>query len=256
MSKNKFNNHYSNLESSEQTKKYVKEMYEMADKTEHRSTLAFAAIAAPIAIIFALTLVQMVSFTVNLAKGNANSREIQVVSNNTASSKDGSANQNETATSDNSTSSVAGELNDKIYTYLKDSKNRTASLEKATKLNKGSDKGLSTIFVAQILRDNGYDINNSVINTSRLVDELEKAGWEKVSDYNQLKPGDICFTSDSKSGAPSHTYIFMDWVEEGKTDYANIVDNQVSEYNDTYHKRNIDSATTKKDKFNFFMRKK
>lgn len=248
MSKNKFNNHYSNLESSEQTKKYVKEMYEMADKTERRSTLAFAAIAAPIAIIFVLTLVQMVSFSVNLAKGNANSREVQVVSNNAASSKNSTTEPNQADTSN--------ELNDKIYAYLKDGKNRTASLEKATKLNKGSDKGLSTIFVAQILRDNGYDINNSVINTNKLVDELEKAGWEKVSDYNQLKPGDVCFTSNSKSGAPSHTYIFMDWVKEGKTDYANIVDNQVSEYDDTYHKRNIDSATPKKDKFNFFMRKK
>ncbi|WP_415875228.1 peptidoglycan amidohydrolase family protein [Clostridium sp.] len=248
MSKNKFNNQYSKLESSEQTKKYIKEMYDMADKTESKSNIAFAAIAAPIAIIFVLTLVQMFSFTINLAKSDSTSTEVQVTSNDTSKSTSTEA--------EAEASTVSEALNDKIYTYLKDKNNRNSSLQKSIKLNKGSDKGLSTIFVAQILRDNGYNISNSIINTNRLVDELEKAGWEKVSDYNKLQPGDICFTSNSKSGAPSHTYIFMDWVKEGKTDYAYIVDNQVSEYSDTYHKRNIDSSTPTKDKFNFFMRKK
>ncbi|KYH28139.1 MULTISPECIES: peptidoglycan amidohydrolase family protein [Clostridium] len=248
MGKKNFNNQYSKLESSEQTKKYIKEMYDMADKTEIKSNIAFAVIAVPIAIICVLTLVQMFSFTINFAKGDSTSKQAQIISSDTS--------ENTSTEAQTEASTVSETLNEKIYNYLKDENNRNSSLQKSIKLNKGSDKGLSTIFVAQILRDNGYNISNSIINTNRLVAELEKNGWEKVSDYTKLQPGDICFTSNSKSGAPSHTYIFMDWVKEGKTDYAYVVDNQVSEYKDTYHKRNIDSSTPKKDKFNFFMRKK
>lgn len=223
-------------------------MYDMADKTEIKSNIAFAVIAVPIAIICVLTLVQMFSFTINFAKGDSTSKQAQIISSDTS--------ENTSTEAQTEASTVSETLNEKIYNYLKDENNRNSSLQKSIKLNKGSDKGLSTIFVAQILRDNGYNISNSIINTNRLVAELEKNGWEKVSDYTKLQPGDICFTSNSKSGAPSHTYIFMDWVKEGKTDYAYVVDNQVSEYKDTYHKRNIDSSTPKKDKFNFFMRKK
>jgi len=248
MGKKNFNNQYSKLESSEQTKKYIKEMYDMADKTEIKSNIAFAVIAVPIAIICVLTLVQMFSFTINFAKGDSTSKQAQIISSDTS--------ENTSTEAQTEASTVSETLNEKIYNYLKDENNRNSSLQKSIKLNKGSDKGLSTIFVAQILRDNGYNISNSIINTNRLVAELEKNGWEKVSDYTKLQPGDICFTSNSKSGAPSHTYIFIDWVKEGKTDYAYVVDNQVSEYKDTYHKRNIDSSTPKKDKFNFFMRKK
>jgi hypothetical protein len=144
----------------------------------------------------------------------------------------------------------------KIETYLKENQNRKASLDKATALNGGSEKGLATTFIAQILRDNGYAIPENIINTQALVDQLEKDGWEKITDFNKLEKGDVAFTVKAPSGAPSHTYIFMGWVTEGKTDNGYIVDNQVSEYNDTYHQRNISVSTPKKDKFDFFMRKK
>lgn len=246
MGKNFLKSKRNNLESSEQTEKYIKEMYSMADKSEHRSTIAFIAVAIPILIVFIVTIAQMISFTVGVAQSK-NSEKIQIVSNDSSSSE---ANKNSEDVSDES-------LNAKVYDYLKDKKNRDASLENAIELNNGSTKGLSSIFIAQILRDNGYDIEKSVINTEKFVSALENLGWEKVSDYNKLQPGDVCFTVNSKSSnSPSHTYIFMDWVEEGKTDFAYIVDSQISEYDDTYHKRNIDAPTTKKDEFSFFMRKK
>ena len=58
---------------------------------------------------------------------------------------------------------------------------------------------------------------------------------------------------------PSHTYIFMDWVEEGNFDYAYICDNQAKDYNNQiYHIRNIaivDKANGfTKDAFSFLMR--
>lgn len=254
MSRNKFNNKYSKLESNEQTQKYVKEMYEMADKTERRSNIAFTAIVIPIALILVLTIIQIVSFTTNLAKDDANPSNLQIVSNNT-SSKEATAENSEDGNSNNNITHESNSSSDKIYNYLKDKNNRKSSLDNAVKLNNGKEKGLSSIFIAQILRDNGYSIDKSVINTDRLIEALEKDGWKKISDYKQLKSGDVCFTSNSKSGSPSHTYIFMDWLKEGKTDYGHIVDSQISEYDDTYHERNISISTPKKDKFNFLMRK-
>lgn len=257
MSKKNFDNRYSKLESVEQSKKYIKEMHEMAEKNEKRSTIAFAAILTPIALIVILTVFQMVTFTVNLAKDDTTPREVQVVSSGGNSSKEKSDTSGDISSKEDTNTIVTlDNLNDKLSSYLKDNNNREKSLNNAVKLNDGKETGLSTIFIAQILRDNGYEIKDTVINTDRLVTALKEDGWEKISDYNQLKPGDVCFTTNSKSGAPSHTYIFMDWVEEGNTEYAHIVDSQISDYDDTYHERNISILVPKKDKFNFFMRKK
>ncbi len=253
--KNKFNNYYNSLESSEDTKKYIKEMYDMSDKNSKNINIIFASFGIPLFIIFTLTILQMFSFSANLVQAHTKSSEVQIVSTIDTDSSNG---KEVTSSTDNASTNegVNIQLNLKLTTYLKGNKNREASLDKATALNGGSDKGLATMFIAQILRDNDYAIPEKVINTQSLVDYLEKDGWEKVTDFNKLQEGDICFTLKSKSGAPSHTYIFMGWVTKGKTDYGYIVDNQLAEYNDTYHKRNISVATPKKDKFDFFMRKK
>ncbi len=58
-----------------------------------------------------------------------------------------------------------------------------------------------------------------------------------------------------RPGVPSHAYVFMGWVEDGKTDYANICDGQVEEFGNILHKRNVSIATTQKDKFSFFLKK-
>jgi len=259
--KNKFSNKFSNLESMEDTQKYIKEMHEMSDRNARITNITFAAVGIPLLIIFALTIIQMFSFTINLAKESIDDSKPEIVSTagNTptdTSVKDNSPDATNTSNTQNTVQVTSEKLNSKVYTYLTDSKNRTSSLNKATTLNKGSSKGLATIFVAQILRDNGYTISDKVINTDSLVKQLEKDGWEKITDYNKLEPGDVCFTVKSTSGVPSHTYIFMGWVQAGKTDNGYIADNQISEYKDTYHTRNISVSTSKKDKFDFFMRKK
>lgn len=247
MSKKKnFNNSYSNLETSEETKKYIREMQEMEDKNEKKNNLIFASLAIPLILIAAFMVKQIVSASINMVKNNSNVEQSKKIVSNSQPTEDKISGENK---------DTAKALNTKIYTYLNDKANRTASLNEAKALNHGKDKGLSTIFIAEILRNNNYDIPESVINTKGLVSELEKNDWKKIDDYNKLEKGDIIFTTASKSKSPTHVYIFMGWVEEDKTDYANICDGQISEYSDTLHKRNIDFATSKKDKFNFFMRK-
>ena len=56
-------------------------------------------------------------------------------------------------------------------------------------------------------------------------------------------------------GVPGHSYVFMGWVEDGKTDYAYVCDGQVEEFGNILHKRNISISTAEKDKFSFFLRK-
>ena len=81
--------------------------------------------------------------------------------------------------------------------------------------------------------------------------------WKKDTDLSQLEKGDLCFTTDmpKKVGVPSHAYVFMGWVEDGKTDCAYVCDGQIEEYGNILHKRNISISTEQKDKFSFFLRK-
>lgn len=248
-----FDNSYSNLETSEETKKYIKEMQEMEDKNEKKNNLIFTSLAIPLILIAAFMIKQVTSVSINLVKNSSNVQQSKNIVSNSQPTEDTISTENKDAAKQASINTEA--LNTRVYTYLNNKANRTTSLNEAKALNHGSDKGLSTIFITEILRNNNYDISKSVINTKSLVSELEKNGWKKNTDYKKLEKGDIVFTTASKSNSPTHVYIFMGWVKEGKTDYANICDSQISEYSDTLHKRNIDFSTPKKDKFNFFMRK-
>lgn len=83
-------------------------------------------------------------------------------------------------------------------------------------INKGSEKGVSVIFISQLYRNNGYDIPKNTISTKGLLEDLKKKNWTKEKDYTKLQKGDICFTTVDNAGSPSHAYIFMGWVKEGK----------------------------------------
>lgn len=151
---------------------------------------------------------------------------------------------------------------EKLHKYLEDEDNQISVYEKAKKLNGGDSANTCVYFVAEVLRRNGIEIDESTCNTEQLIKILEKKGWRKISNYKELMPGDLCFTTDNfgnKNGIPSHTYIFMGWVEKDKYYYAYICDNQAKDYNNqVYHIRNIaivDKANGfTKDAFSFFMR--
>ena len=146
---------------------------------------------------------------------------------------------------------------EKIYEYLNIEANRTSILEKAVKLNKGSKTGVTVYLLSEILRSNGFAIPDDTSTVKQLVTDLTSMEFKKNTDFTKLEKGDICFTTDvpKKPGVPSHAYVFMGWVEDGKTDYANIIDGQVQEYGNILHKRNISISVSEKDKFSFFLRK-
>jgi len=154
------------------------------------------------------------------------------------------------------------QVRESIYKYLKSEKNQMQIYEAAMKLNNGSSQNTCVYFISEVLRNNKFQIPKETCNTGQMIALLEKEGWEKDSNYKNLKPGDICFTTDdkgNKNGVPSHTYVFMGWVKEGNYDYAYICDNQAKDYgNKVYHVRNISITASangyKKDAFSFFMK--
>ncbi|MDP4178697.1 MAG: hypothetical protein Q8900_10200 [Bacillota bacterium] len=158
----------------------------------------------------------------------------------------------------------SSELNNKIYNYLQIKSNRLKVYEDASKLNNNSTKNACVYFLSEVLRNNNINVPNSVCNTSQLISFLNTNGWKKNTNYKDLKPGNICFTTDEKgnmNGVPSHTYVFMGWVKKGSYDYAYICDNQAKDYEGKiYHIRNIKISVSangfKKDAFSFFMEKK
>ncbi|KAJ48869.1 hypothetical protein BD780_000330 [Clostridium tetanomorphum] len=148
-----------------------------------------------------------------------------------------------------------------VHEFLMSKKNRQKTYLAAVDLNGGNSENTCVFFVSEVLRRNNYEVPKYMGNTGDFINFLNERGWKKQRNYKKLKPGDICFTTDEKgttNGIPSHTYIFMGWVEGQKYDYAYICDNQAKDYdNQVYHIRNIRKVDTikglTKDAFSFFM---
>jgi len=153
--------------------------------------------------------------------------------------------------------------NKDVYNFLENEVNRKEVYNVAAKLNKGSSANTCVYFIAEVLRRNNFKVPSETNNISQFLSLLKARGFKKQSNYKELKPGDICFSTDDngdKNGVPTHTYIFMKWVKEGSYDYAYICDNQAKDYKGkVYHVRNInvvDKANGfSKDAFAFFMKK-
>lgn len=232
--------------------KYIKEMHDMADKHAKRNNKVFIAVVIPVVVICIFVIQQIFSFSLNSTKKD--SKPTTEFASETKTNDKNKTEDKKNSTDKEKSSKSA--LDEKIGKYLDKQENRQKSLDAAISINKGSNKGISVIYISEILRNNGIEIPKSTLSTKNLVKELEKQGFEKITDYKELQKGDIAFTTKDKSGNPSHAYIFLKWSKEGKTDYGTVCDGQINDYDSTIHKRNISVSTTTKDKISFFMRKK
>lgn len=264
----KMPSHFEKIHKDVEIQKCIKEMQEMEDKNERRSNFVFATFIGVLAVFISFSAYKALSLkTPNTNTGTNISIVNSSDKNNTSNNKDNSdtpnndkgdtTSSNQEGNNKDTSNSFSNSSNEKIYDFVNNKDNRRSTLDTVAMENGGSFLGIGVEYVKAILNKSGFDISKDIVNTKQLVDTLESKGWTKDYDYKNLKKGDVCFTIDlvGQEGTPSHTYIFMGWVEEGKTDYAYIVDSQVSDYSETLHKRNIDFQTTDKDKFHFFMRK-
>jgi len=225
-----------------ENQKYIKEMYEFADKEANKNNVVFLGSG----IIIVSVIIFSIILNVPLMKPKTDVATNKIVVKNIATSS---------STKINTVKPI--ETPNKIYEYLNIKTNRTYVLKKAVELNNGSQKGVTVYLLSEILRLNAFKIPAHTDNVEQLMNSLTSMDWKKNTNFTQLEKGDICFTTDmpDKPGIPSHTYIFMGWVKNGKTDYAYVCDGQIQEFGNMLHIRNISIPTTKNDKFNFFLRK-
>lgn len=140
-----------------------------------------------------------------------------------------------------------------LYNYLMNYDNRESVMKRAIELHDGDTSNTCVYFASEALRRSGLDMPLQVANTITLTSQLESYDWKTETDLSNLLPGDVCFTTAYGFG-PTHSYIFMRWVDENHFDYAYICDNQGNEYNNNaYHKRNINFATAEKEAISYFM---
>ncbi|MGH4119607.1 hypothetical protein [Clostridium sp.] len=243
--KTEYSSRTSKLKDIDESEKYIKEMHLLADKNEFKNNV--------IVLALGIVVVSIILFSIIMNSSLMKPKTDVVADKQT--NKEVSGEVNKTTADSASTNAVEQESN--IYKYLELEKNRISVLENAVKLNNGKQTGITVYLLSEILRANNYDIPNNTSTVNGLLKRLTSMGWKKNTDLNELKKGDICFTTDlpEEPGSPSHTYIFMNWVEDGKTDYANIVDGQIQEFDKLLHERSISILTPQKDKFSFFLRK-
>ena len=218
-------------------------MHELADKNEFKNNVVFLGLGLVIVSIIVFSILMNTSFL-------KPKTEVAVTKPVTKTTTDSAQSKIKVADPIVVTST-------KIFEYLNLEENRTDLVKKSIKLNNGSQSGLTVHLLSEILRSNGVSINANTSTVKQLMDSLTSMDWKKNSDATKLQKGDICFTTDmpGKTGVPSHAYVFMGWVKEGKTDYAYICDGQIEEFDNILHKRNLSVTTTKKDKFSFFLKK-
>lgn len=240
----------SKLKDNGESEKYIKEMHELADKNEFKNNIVVLGLGIVIVSVIVFSILMNTSFM----KPKTDIAQSGVVTKNTI---DSTSTENNTSKPIETSQDVSDQAPNKIYKYLGVEGNRASTLKNAVDLNKGSQKGVTVYLLSEILRSNGFDIPTDTSSVEQLMNDLTSMNWKKNTDFTQLEKGDICFTTDmpEKPGVPSHAYVFMGWVEDGKTDYAYVCDGQVEEYGNTLHKRNISISTAQKDKFNFFLRK-
>lgn len=235
----------SKLNEIDESDKYIKEMHQLADKNEFKNNV----IVLGLGIVVVSIIIFSIFMNSSLMRPKADitlDKETNIEVSEAVKNPDA-----------DSSSTKPAETKNNIYEYLSVEKNRASDLDKAIKLNNGNQTGLTVYLLAEILRANTYDIPTDTSTVKGLVENLTSKGWKKNTDFNELEKGDICFTTDlpESPGSPSHTYIFMGWVEDGKTDYANIVDGQIQEFDKVLHERSISVSTPQKDKFSFFLKK-
>jgi len=236
---------------NKESEKYIKEMHELADKNEFKSNIVVLGLV--------IVIVSIIIFSIFMNTSIMKPKTDVAVSNSVTKKSNTISSPKPTATTKTTNASTIKPIVSptNIYEYLNVEGNRTNLLKKSIALNGGSKKGLNVYLLSEILRANSYAIPSKTTTVKQLMDSLLSMGWKKNRNPTQLKKGDICFTTDmpGKIGSPSHAYVFMGWVKDGKTDYANICDGQVEEFGNILHKRNLSITTTQKDKFSFFLRK-
>lgn len=248
------NSEVNKLKDDEESEKYIKEMHELADKNEFKNNAVVLGLGIVIVSIIIFSIFMNTSF-MKPKTDVATIKSVQKNPNASPSTKTPETTKPVETVKPATIKPIVAST--KIYEYLNIEANRTSILKKAVTLNSGNEQGVTVYLLSEILRANAIAIPAKTTTVKTLMNSLTSMDWKKNTDFTKLKKGDICFTTDmpESPGTPSHAYVFMGWVKDGKTDYAYICDGQLEEFDSILHKRNLSVSTTTKDQFSFFLRK-
>ncbi|WP_242874833.1 Ig-like domain-containing protein [Clostridium pasteurianum] len=132
------------------------------------------------------------------------------------------------STSDTSqpSSSMLNTVNFKASEYLRYSSNIQATNQTAIKLHNGINQNNCVYFSSTALRAVGFWVPYSMCNTGDYTNYLLGKGWNKQTDVSLLTPGSVCFTVNDGLTYPTHTFMFLDWVNPDDHTSAYVADNQ------------------------------
>ncbi|AGK97864.1 hypothetical protein Clopa_3036 [Clostridium pasteurianum BC1] len=137
----------------------------------------------------------------------------------------------------------------KLVSFLSTGNNVQQTETEAVKLHDGNQSNNCVYFSSTALRSIGINVPIWMENTKHYVPYITSLGWTRTSDVNQLYPGNIVFTVPDSTGYPSHTYVFMGWVDPNDHTKAYVADNQA----DIIHIRSmIDAPGIDAYAFSFF----
>jgi hypothetical protein len=141
----------------------------------------------------------------------------------------------------------------KLSAYLKSAANVSSVVNEAVRLHKSQLSGDPTInncvyFSSESMRRIGVYLSPLTRNTQGYLNYFNSKKWVRSYHIENLSPGSICFTTNSGAGYPTHTFVFMGWVNNGNYTSAYVADNQ----GEAVHVRNM-GATKETDAFAFFV---
>lgn len=242
----------------EESEKYIKEMQEMEVKREAKyNTIITIVVGAFVVLCIIIAANSISHFKNSKAKIATEKRQEQINKINTNKqqlTKDKNVKKKVQVKKVEPVNKI--DYAKKITASLNTEDSRNKLLNDALRLTGGKYVGLNIKYMVAILRGNGVNLPTNIDRTDTLVQELQKQGWKKNTNPNDLQKGDIVFTTDTVgvSGVPSCVYVFMGWKDSKKQD-AYIVSALNAEDKITYSSRNVTAQTETTDKFQFFMNK-
>lgn len=146
--------------------------------------------------------------------------------------------------------SVKNTTSYKVASYLQSDSNVDSVGHAAVALHGGDQSNNCVYFSSEALRRVGVNVPLSMANTKRYVPYLKSTGWKQNFNIGSIAPGNIAFTTNDVTGNPSHTFVFLDWVNPDDHTEAYVADNQSS----GVHVRSM-VATFLTDAFAFFFKR-
>lgn len=134
-----------------------------------------------------------------------------------------------------STTPVLNSISYKLDSYLNTTSNIKSVEVRAVALHSGVTLNNCVYFSSETMRRIGVHVPTSMASTRNYVPYLSSIGLKKNYNLDSLSLGNICFTVPLNTGNPTHTFVFMDWLNPDDHSLAYVADNQ----SNTIHIRNM-----------------